>query len=180
MKEEEIRKRRAFNSYLKIVAKDAGEFFDFSSFTAIHCPACNSSSNIFEFEKLGFRYVSCKNCSTLFVSPRPNFETIKRFYSKSRSADFFVNQFFKPVAEARREKIFKPRVEYLSKVLRGNKRLVIGDIGAGFGLFLEEFKKRMPGNRYICIEPSLEMAEVCRKKKLEVKSMCLEDMDSYE
>jgi hypothetical protein len=116
-------------------------FFDFKSFTELNSPACDNDSFVEEFEKLGLKYVSCNNCSTLFVNPRPPFDTLKEFYSKSPSSSFWVNEFFKPVAEARREKIFKPRVEYVSKLLNGCKRWTVGDIGAGFGLFLEELKK---------------------------------------
>jgi SAM-dependent methyltransferase len=180
MKEEEIRKREVFNKYLELVGKDVRDFFDFKSFVEISCPACGSDDFIHEFEKLGFKYVSCRICSILFVNPRPPFNTLKEFYSRSPSTSFWINEFFKPVAEVRREKIFKPRAEYVSEILNGNKSCVIGDIGAGFGLFLEELRKVLPDNNYIAIEPSVEMADICRKKGLEVKNMCLEDISGME
>jgi SAM-dependent methyltransferase/ribosomal protein S27E len=176
MKEEEIRKREVFNRYLELVEKDVKEFFDFNSFVQINCPACGGDSFIKEFEKLGFRYVTCKNCSTLFVDPRPPFDTLKEFYSKSPSTSFWVSEFFKPVAEVRREKIFRPRAEYISALLKDNRKWVVGDIGAGFGLFLEELRKILPDGNYIAIEPSVEMAEICKAKGLKVQCVCLEDM----
>ncbi len=180
MKEEEIRKRDVFNKYLELVEKDIKESFEFSSFIETNCPACGSSDFLFEFEKLSFKYVSCKTCSTLFVNPRPPLEVLKKFYSNSPSTSFWVNEFFKPVAEVRREKVFKPRAEYISKVIDNNKKLVIGDIGAGFGLFLEEMKKMLPDNHYIAIEPSDDMAFICIEKGLETKRMFLEDIDDSE
>lgn len=180
MKEEEIRKRDIFNKYLDLVKKDVRDFFDFKSFVEINCPACGDDDSIHEFEKLGFKYVSCRNCSTLFVNPRPPFNTLKEFYSRSASTSFWVNEFFKPVAEVRREKIFEPRAEYVSKIFNGNKNWVIGDIGSGFGLFLEELRKIMPDNNYIAIEPSVEMADICHRKGLEVKKMCIEDISGME
>lgn len=180
MKEEEIRKRDVFNKYLELVEKDVKDFFEFNSFIETNCPACGSSDFFFEFEKLSFKYVSCKKCSTLFVNPRPPFEVLKEFYSNSPSTNFWVNEFFKPVAEMRRKKMFKPRAKYISKVIDKNKSLVIGDIGAGFGLFLEELRKMLPDNRYIAIEPSGEMADICIGKELETKCMCLEDIDDLE
>jgi SAM-dependent methyltransferase len=180
MKEEEIRKRDVFNKYLELVEKDVKDFFEFNSFIETNCPACGSSDFLFEFEKLSFKYVSCKKCSTLFANPRPPFKVLNEFYSTSTSTNFWVNEFFKPVAEMRRKKVFKPRAEYISKVIDKNKLLVIGDIGAGFGLFIEELRKILPDNHYIAIEPSGEMADICIEKGLETKCICLEDINDLE
>ena len=89
MKEEEIRKRDVFNKYLELVEKDVKDFFEFNSFIETNCPACGSSDFLFEFEKLGFGYVSCVDCLTLLVNPRPPSETLKIFYSKSKSTSFY-------------------------------------------------------------------------------------------
>ncbi len=180
LEEEEIRKRDVFDRYLKLVEKDVIKLFDFNSFMRTNCPACESKTFTEEFEKLGFKYVSCKTCSTLFVNPRPSFKVLNEFYSTSTSTSFWVNEFFKPVAEVRRKKIFKPRAEYISKAIDKNKLLVIGDIGAGFGLFLEELRKILPDNHYIAIEPSGDMADICIEKELETKCMSLEDIDDLE
>lgn len=176
MKENDIRKRSTFNKYLELVEKDAREFFDPASFAAAGCPSCGGAEHTFEFEKVGFKYVSCKKCSTLFVNPRPPFNKLKEFYSNSPSTSYWVNEFFKPVAAARREKIFRPRAEYLAKMLGKSGELVIGDIGAGFGIFLEELRDIASGNKYIAVEPSLEMADICKKNGLEVECACMEDI----
>lgn len=180
MKEEEIRNIDALNKYLKLLEEDARELFDPKAFMQVDCPACNCNNFIFEFEKIGFKYVSCKKCNTLFVNPRPSFESLGKFYSVSKSTSFWVNEFFKPMAEARREKLFKPRAEYLSTILDRKRELTIGDIGAGFGLFLVEMRKLLPGNRYIAIEPSVEMVDICKQSGLEVKGVCVEDLEGAE
>jgi len=177
MKEEEIRKREVFSKYLELVATDVNDFFDFKSFIDVDCPACGSSKSTFEFEKIGFKYSSCQVCSTLFVNPKPPFEVLNEFYSTSSSTSFWVNEFFKPVAEVRREKIFKPRAEYVAGFLDKSERHIVGDIGAGFGLFLEELKKIRPDNRYVAIEPSVEMAHICHSKGLDVEPVCLEELE---
>ena len=179
MKETELRKRKVFNKYLELTKKDAERFFNPGDFMEVKCPACSSGDSLLEFEKTGFKYVLCKKCSTLFVNPRPPFKSLKRFYTNSSSADFWINEFFKPVAEARREKIFRPRAEYISKIIDCDNR-VIGDVGAGFGLFLEELKKIVPSSRYLAIEPSEEMSGICRKKGLEVICASLEDLDDMQ
>lgn len=180
MKEEDIRKRDVFNRYLELVAKDVSRYFDRATFKSAACPACGSKKHGFEFEKSGFDYVKCRACSTLFVDPRPPFASIKEFYSGSESTSFWVNDFFKPVAEARREKIFRPRAEFVGSLVGSSRDMVIGDIGAGFGIFLEEMKKIAPHNRYVAIEPSAEMADICASRSLDVVRSCLEEISGME
>ncbi|HOG24022.1 MAG TPA: class I SAM-dependent methyltransferase [Candidatus Omnitrophota bacterium] len=177
MKEEEIRKRSVFNRYLELLSYDIRTFFkDWSRFIPSRCPACDSDKRITEFTKEGFTYVACTECDTLYVNPRPPFLELMRFYTDSPSTHFWVNDFFKPVAEIRREKIFKPRVDFITKWFGDQPLDAIGDIGAGFGLFLEELKKVWPAKRLVAIEPSTEMAAICSGKGLEVIPKAIEDV----
>jgi SAM-dependent methyltransferase/ribosomal protein S27E len=180
MKEEEIRKRDVFNKYLSLVEEDVKDFFDFNSFIKTTCPACGSDDYNDEIVKSGFTYVTCQKCSTLFINPRPPFSVLKEFYSNSPSTSYWVNEFFMPTVEARREKIFKPRAQYLNETFSKNERKIVGDIGAGFGLFLEELKKISPEEKYIAIEPSIEMAGICKKKGIEVIESVLEEVQDHD
>lgn len=180
MKEEDIRKRDVFDRYLELVEKDVKDFFDLKAFQDGPCPACGFNDLVCEFTKLGFTYVTCNRCSTLFVNPRPPFEILNRFYSSSPSAGFWVKEFFMPVAEARREKIFKPRAEYILQSFGDRPGRIIGDIGTGFGLFLEELKRLLPENEYVAIEPSQEMADLCKGKGLKVTCSSLEEAVGFD
>jgi SAM-dependent methyltransferase len=181
MKESEIRKRDIFEKYLELSAQDALVFFaDETKFSNINCPACRSDEISFYLKKNNFTYSECKNCDTFFVNPRPSLEQYDKFYSDSPSTTYWVNEFFKPVIEIRREKIFKPRAELISEFLKNENKLVIGDIGAGFGIFLEELYKLRPTYRLIAIEPSNEMAEICREKGFEVIPKLIEDVNGFD
>ena len=80
MKEEEIRKRSVFNRYLELVAEDVQAIFsDRSSFIEADCPACGNKNSQPQFEKLGFAYVLCSGCGTLFVNPRPPYQLLMDF-----------------------------------------------------------------------------------------------------
>lgn len=179
MKEEDIRKRDVFNRYLYLVKEDVKSFFANKAFIEMPCLACFGDDITPAFEKLGFHYVVCKNCGTLFANPRPGFDVLDDFYTNSPSMTFWVNDFFKPVAEVRRAKIFLPRAESVSKLIDSNNKLV-GDIGAGFGIFLDELRKIKPQNNYIAVEPSLKMADICKEKGFEVMCSCLEEIDGFE
>jgi SAM-dependent methyltransferase len=181
MKEEEIRSRSAHNRYLELIAEDVQTIFaDKKSFIKINCPACGSKKYEPQFEKTGFTLVLCPDCGTLFVNPRPPSRLLNDFYTRSRSASFFVHGFFQPVAEARREKIFRPRAEYIRDTLPEKSKGTIGDIGAGAGLFLEELAKLWPSGRMVAIEPSLESVAVCKEKGLETIPRALEDVEGWD
>lgn len=161
-----------------MVSEDAGAFFgDASRLQETACPACRAHQFEVEFVKFGFTYGSCKVCRTLYVNPRPKIGPLTQFYVQSPSSRFWVEEFFKPMAEARREKIFRPRAEYVAQLLPQFSRQKVGDIGAGFGLFLEELRRFWPQGDFVAIEPSPEMAAICRAKKLEVAEVIIEDLE---
>jgi SAM-dependent methyltransferase len=178
MKEEDIRKRSVLNRYLELVVQDTLCLFgDQSKFQAIDCPACGSRELSQQFEKTGFNYVQCTGCETLFVNPRPTNQDLMKIYIDSPSTRFWVEDFFLPMVEARREKIFKPRAQFIADRFSDIKSGRMADIGAGFGLFLDEMKTLWPGSDILAIEPSIDMAKICRDKGLSVLESTLEAID---
>ena len=181
MKESDIRDRETFTRYLKLAAKEVKDFFwDPGRFTAVPCVACASRRFRAQFEKIGFRYVLCDDCGTLYANPRPPKEDLVAFNTTSKTAEVLSSEIIGSMAERRREEIFRPRAELAAKRLAGRSSGVLGDIGAGAGLFLEEMRKIMPRARLTAIEPSQEMAAICRKKGFEVIDRAIEDVDRQE
>ena len=180
MKEEEIRNRAVLNRYLELIREDVRSIFsDRSSFVDINCPACESKDHEVQFEKLKFTYTQCLNCGTLFVNPRPSVQALTDFYTRSLSSIFWAKEFFPPVAEARREKIFRPRAEHVKNTFPIMSKATIGDIGAGLGLFLEELHKIWPDSKLVAIEPSIDMADICKEKGFEVIPCSIEDVTNW-
>lgn len=174
MKEEEIRPRQLFDEYLRLAALDASLYFKNSDRQAIPCPACLTPGKKV-FEKHGFGYEVCPACQTLFVSPRPPLADFFDYYQKSASADYFATTFYKETAEARREKLWKPKARMVLKILcsLGAENHRVFDIGGGYGIFAEEFQA-LSGNPVTIIEPSPGLARVCRGKGLQVIESFLE------
>lgn len=177
MKESEIRDRAAHNRYLMLVQEDAQRLVrDRSAFVAVDCPACAGARHEPAFDKGGFTYALCRDCDTLFVSPRPSFESLVALYADSASTEFWVKEFFAPMAEARREKIFRPRARFVAEQFPELKAARVGDIGAGFGLFLEELRALWPEADSVAVEPSVGMAKILREKRITVLEQMLEDV----
>ena len=176
MKESDIRNQEVLDKYLAMVEEDVKKLFNRDKFEKVPCPLCGSEDYTAEFEKAGFSYVTCNHCGTLYANPRPTQEQLDIFYSKSDSTRFWVEDFFMPFAEARRHKIFIPRAKEFADEFPDFKSKRIGDIGAGFGLFLEELKKLWPDSNLCAIEPSVDMVKICKEKGLKVVPKMFEDL----
>jgi hypothetical protein len=116
MKEHEIRPEALLSRYLELSSEDAKNCFGSETRLEIACVACGGTQTKYQFDKNGFAYVQCVGCGTLFQSPRPPITAFESFYRRSESARYLAEVFFPAVAEIRREKIFRPRVERLAKL----------------------------------------------------------------
>ena len=176
MKEEDIRPRRVFDEYLRLAALDADKYFGKSLRQPVLCPACGTQG-VYSFSKHGFSYEECPACQTLFVSPRPPAQDFCRYYQESNSAKYFATTFYRETAEARREKLWRPKALMISETLRkyGAHQHSVIDIGGGYGILAEEYE-RLTGRKVTVIEPGSELAQICRQKGLAVIEAFLENV----
>ncbi|PNK08661.1 hypothetical protein CEP10_07005 [Cylindrospermopsis raciborskii S07] len=177
MKEEEIRPKAIFDEYLRLATKDAQAYFDAVKRQQIICPACETPG-VPAFEKSGFVYEQCPNCQTLYVSPRPVALAFSRYYRESPSCHYWATTFYKETAQARKEKLWKPKARQIYEIMAKfcpTPNLSVVDIGGGYGLFAEEIRELTLQNP-IVIEPSPHLASVCRNKDILVVEKFLEDL----
>ena len=170
MRESDIRPEALLTEYLRLSAEDAGHFFsDAAAFVHRACPGCGADTPLAAFVKSGFAYARCSACASLYAVPSPEPGRLGAFYADSPSQHYWGKVFFPAVAEARRAKIFRPRVERIRALLTeyGMVGDTVMDVGAGTGIFLEECRALAVGQRLLAVEPSVEMAEICRSKGFE-------------
>lgn len=183
MKESEIRPQALFDEYLALARKDLEQFFsDKSSFVEVPCPACGSDCSESGLEKLGFKYRSCSECQSLYVSPRPPTHLIETYYREGEAVKFWATDFFKQTAEARREKIFRPRARVVAEWVGrcGLSADVFVDVGSGYGIFLEEVARLGLFEEVWGIEPAPNLAAVCRDKGFSILEKPAESIKSDE
>src|SRR3989338_4979177 len=164
--------------------------FDWEALDA--CPLCGGKIMIpngsIKWLDMDFWYAVCPECNVKFMNPRPTQKSYKEFYKnvfwehKTRNLGFkqggqmwntarysWYNdkkwsaqkgkiEFLKRDLEMR----FGIITETLKKYITLDKRADILEVGAGFGVVMNEIKKRFGSNVY-AIEPSKEAQEVMRK-----------------
>lgn len=181
MKESDIRPEALLDRYLALSAADAERCFSVTVRSDVPCVGCGGTSKRPEFEKNGFGYVSCTECGSLYQSPRPALGAFEAFYRDSESSRYWAEEFFPAVAEARRERIFRPRAERLAAMCdaKGLRIDRLIDVGAGYGILLEEWRRMKPDTDLLAIEPSAMLAIECRAKGLEVVEDMAEHVHGY-
>ena len=179
--EEQIRPQKIFDEYLKLAELDTITYFQNADTVHINCPACDGQGGDWA-NKSGFNYKLCKDCLSIYVSPRPILKAFNNYYTDSPSTKYWATTFYKVTESARREKIWKPKAKLIKDRLiefEGKSPIkYIIDIGGGYGVFDEEIQKIHDIN-IIVIEPSIHLANICRQKELNVIEKFMEEI-SYE
>jgi len=180
MKETEVRPKDLFNHYLRLASQDAQRLLlEQDRFIEVPCPACACEDRSPAFEKLGFRWMSCANCATLYISPRPTPEQLLGFYRDGESVKFWSTEFYRQTAEARREKMFRPRARIVSELAgKGGfgREATFVDVGAGYGILLEEIQKLNVFRDIVGVEPGPVMADICRQRGFRMLQKVAEDV----
>jgi SAM-dependent methyltransferase len=184
MKEADIRPRHLFDAYLRLLEEDIETFFgDHAGFEEVRCPGCGASESRTALVKSGFTYRECPACASLWTSPRPPAARLAAFYQSGKAAEYWCTSFYRETAEARRAHIFRPRAALLQELLArpGAPRPdTVADIGAGYGLFLEETAALGTFRHVVGIEPNPGLARVCRDRGFRVLEKTVEDVQAGE
>ena len=177
--ENEIRPKDLVEGQKNMVAIDIGRLLSMrDQFVWVACPGCGADDSYRKFEKYALDYRECRHCKTLYMNPRPSPDVLDWFYKGSVNYDYW-NKFIFPASEdARRAKIFVPRVEkvlqYCDKFnVRADSLL---EIGCAFGTFCVELKSRGKFRRIVAIEPTPSLAATSRSKGIEVIEDVIENV----
>lgn len=183
VKEENIRPQHLEAESYGLYIKDALALLKHKEdFAEIPCPACESKHYTRIYDKNGFNLVSCSDCETVFVNPRPTFKHLEDHYKSSKRIKHWNDKLFPASEDSRREYIFKPRAKRVGELVRSlrPKAKSLMDIGAGFGTFCEEISKLGIFDTVTAVEPSHDLAETCRRKGINVIEKLVEEIQPGE
>ncbi len=178
--EEDIRPTKFDEEHQKILLEDINMLLSRQNeFVECACPACNMDDSEFQFSKREFSYVQCKNCQTMYISPRPSKDVLRWFYRNSKNYEFWDNVVFPATEESRHKNIILPRVnktiEICKKYNTNTDSLL--EIGAGFGTYCAEIQSRNIFRRVVAVEPTPNLASTCRKRNIETIELPIEEIE---
>jgi SAM-dependent methyltransferase len=180
MKEADIRPQPLLDEFFRRLKNDADRLAaKRPEFVAIACPFCGANEARSAFEKDGFPYAECGACASLFASPRPTAEALAEYARTSEAVEYWSTHFYRQTADARRAQMFRPRAVLAADLVR--RQLVksqgrFADVGAGYGLFLEEVRALEAFGEIIGIEPDPRLAAICRNAGVTVVEQPIEDI----
>jgi SAM-dependent methyltransferase len=183
MREDDIRPKPLLDEFFARLKRDADRLAarraEFVERTCVFCGAPGRHA----FDKHGFSYCSCGACGSLFVNPRPTAAALAEYTESSEAVAYWSSHFYKETAEARRAGIFRPRAELVTALAREhglNGSVRFADVGAGYGLFLEELRARAPRWTLTAIEPDRRLSLVCRTAGFGTVERWVEDIGEGE
>ena len=131
----------------------------------VNCSACDFNNHDNFLTVWNYNLVKCSRCLTIFINDRPNEQSLEYFHTYSKSGEFW-EKIYKKTETIRKEKIFKPRLKLVIKILKEygiehcNTML---DVGCGYGWFSELANESKLANHIIAIDPSPKFCKACKK-----------------
>ena len=95
----------------------------------VPCPGCESSRQSHAFERHGFQYRFCGECSTLFVSPRPTAKQLEWYLKSSKMADFRRSEEYTKSMDDRFLNLAFHRTDWMERLVRRHSLPENGMIG---------------------------------------------------
>lgn len=177
MKEDDIRPAYLLDGQRQALLHDIASLLSrCGEFVEVACPACGSRAARFKFEKNGFRYLDCQECATFYMSPRPSPAVLDAFYRQSENYSYWAQHIYPASAAARQASVIVPRMERVLELCHtygvGGGALL--EVGAGYGSFCEEMSRRGHWQRVLGIEPTPQLAALCRAQGVEIEERTVE------
>jgi hypothetical protein len=110
----EIKPKAELNAWRKQVAEEITTSWAIQKdWVSVNCPVCKSKDSTAGFLKLGFQYVECNHCKTLYAQKRPPENEINWWYTGSTSVRYWQETLLKLSAVSRETKIIEPRAHWI-------------------------------------------------------------------
>jgi hypothetical protein len=135
----DLRPQELLDEYRRLLELDVGRLVR-GDLISCPCPGCQSSDAQEAFTRFGMAYLCCRQCQSLYVSPRPSEEALAAFYRNADAAVFWREHLMPATRETRRTKLFRPRAQWLLDVVDEYCPDARSSIAVGYhnGLLIEE------------------------------------------
>lgn len=117
LQEADIRPPALLSEFKRLSLQDAVAYFsDPAQLVETPCPACGADAREAVFKKNEFLYNQCRECESVYVSPRPTDTALDRYYSHSRASRFRVDHYSRDTAKARRYHLLASHANWMGQI----------------------------------------------------------------
>lgn len=112
--EGDLKPSELLHKYIQLTEEDVKKYFiDKGQLKDVPCPGCKSEETVPAFQKFGMNYVECKQCHTLYITPRPDDNSLMEYYTQAAARKFWEGEFLSFTKTMREEKMIKPRMQWI-------------------------------------------------------------------
>lgn len=149
------------------------------NFVDVNCPCCLKASGQNVFYKYGYTHKKCKECNTLYVSPRPSQEMLFEYYSYYDAPNSW-NELLISTNNERKYLQHAPRVEKLKMILKNSDNLksIFVDLGAGNGNFAKAVQEANIFEEIIASDIADGCIQACENQGLQTKKCTIKDFEN--
>ena len=144
IRESDIRPRKMMTELINLLKSDIRHLLSRRvRLLPVPCPGCRSVARVGAFEKFGLTYAECRNCQSLYLSPRPSLAELKLFYERSTAMKYWNSQISRQTQSKRDAHIYLPRLDWLSAVVRKNftGKVSYADVQSKYDVLLKRISK---------------------------------------
>ena len=151
--------------------KECGERFfreHRNELVEVACPACGMEGD-FVLRKFGFSHKRCRNCKTMYCSPRPTEKLLAEYYETSEATRYWTRLLVETDV-SRKALQYGPRVQKIIEIIRASSTAApntMVDIGAGSGAFAVAMKRTNFCSKVIALDISKECVDTCKRQNLD-------------
>ena len=179
---DKMRPKEKFGRALYLKKKCGKEFYNKykQMFVDTACPACGGKGES-HYSVNGFKHRICRDCMTMWCSPRPTENLIEDYYSYSEATKYWTELLLQTNSD-RQNLQHQLRVDDIVKKIKKhrNKESLLPlavDMGAGSGAFASLLEKSNYFGRVIAVDFDHDCCQFCNHLGLETKQGSVEVLE---
>jgi 2-polyprenyl-3-methyl-5-hydroxy-6-metoxy-1,4-benzoquinol methylase len=102
---------------------------------SVECPFCSSERFAVRVVRDGFQYVTCSECSFVYLNPQLTQQAIEEVYNEEEVRRFFFQELLLPHVERDQQVEFEERIQILKQLVTSTSPRLL-DVGCAAGNFL--------------------------------------------
>ncbi|MBF89521.1 MAG: hypothetical protein CMG75_07620 [Candidatus Marinimicrobia bacterium] len=158
----EIQPQSLLLKYQDLLAEDIFKLILPLSLEESSCPVSGERSVKNSFSKMGMFYRVSKTMENIYLSPRPDMETLRLFYSKSIAREFWLKELWPKTKNIRIQKIILPQLDWVENFISQfglKKKLEIAEFLPNHWGYYKEVNKKFSSIKYNLVEPLFNIEE---------------------